>query len=129
MSTATLIGTLPQGSFYSGARGPFRIACLQRTPSDRGHCFRPQGHGGRHAFISLSGRVWAVWGEDVHKAARERGRRRPFALVDKVTHEPCPTLGDRLCTITDPEHLHMAEHMIDASAGTWDGLTVGEPPC
>lgn len=42
-------------------------------------CTRPKGHGGRHA-----GGYWAasdktqtvldVWGEDVHKAARERGR-------------------------------------------------------
>lgn len=42
-------------------------------------CTRPKGHGGRHV-----GGYWAdgdrtqivcgVWGEDVHRAARERGR-------------------------------------------------------
>ena len=89
MSTATLIGTLPQGSFHNGERGPFRIACLQRTPSDRGHCFRPQGHGGRHAFIGLSGRVWAVWGEDVHKAARERGQGGYVWTLPEVGEPPC----------------------------------------
>lgn len=33
-------------------------------------------------------------------------------LVDKVTHEPCPTDGLLLCTIKDPGHRHLAEHML-----------------
>lgn len=69
------VGTLPPGAFHNIALGPFRLACLEREPAgSRGQCFRPRGHGGRHAFIAVSGRVWSVWGEDVHKAKRERGR-------------------------------------------------------
>lgn len=37
-------------------------------------CWRPEGHGGRHAFIGSGGEVLAVWGEDVHAETRARGR-------------------------------------------------------
>lgn len=32
--------------------------------------------------------------------------------VDEVTHEPCPTRGNLLCTIPNRDHRHIAEHMI-----------------
>lgn len=68
-----LIGTMPTGAFHTATgRGPFVIPCLDVDPSNRSTCFRPKGHTGRHAFIATSGRVWAVWGDDEHKAKRER---------------------------------------------------------
>lgn len=69
---AGLIGTLPAGAFRPAGRGPFVMPCLDIESGST--CFRPQLHGGRHAFIALSGRVWRVWGDDVHKAKRERAR-------------------------------------------------------
>lgn len=77
MSAPTsLIGTLPQGSFHRVSDdGPFVMPCLDKAATPTGSpstCFRPQGHSGRHAFIAASGRVWAVWGDDVHQAKRER---------------------------------------------------------
>ena len=35
-----------------------------------------------------------------------------FTFVDRETHEPCPTHGKALCTNTDPDHLHVARHML-----------------
>lgn len=35
-----------------------------------------------------------------------------LTMVDKWTHEPCPTRGNADCTITDPAHRHIAAHMI-----------------
>lgn len=46
-------------------------------------CFRPSGHGGRHAIIAdADGRVGDVWGEDVHADARRRGREKITALAN-----------------------------------------------
>lgn len=36
---------------------------------------------------------------------------RPY-LVDATTLEPCPTYENRLCTITDRDHLHKFSHMV-----------------
>jgi hypothetical protein len=33
-------------------------------------------------------------------------------LVDKITFELCPSRGDVMCTITDPNHRHVFSHMI-----------------
>lgn len=46
------------------------------------------------------------------EAAKNTEKDAAFAFVDKWTHEPCPTRGKRLCTITDPAHRHMAAHMV-----------------
>jgi hypothetical protein len=40
----------------------------------------------------------------------------PFVWVDKATGERCPTRGKTLCTIQDPAHRHVAEHMWTASS-------------
>lgn len=78
MSTLEPVGVLPSGSFHKATvDGPFVLPCLDREPDGaRGQCFRPVNHEGRHAFIATSGRVWSVWGEDVHKPKRVRGHER-----------------------------------------------------
>jgi hypothetical protein len=40
--------------------------------------------------------------------------QRPMVYVDKETREPCPTSGKALCIIVDPDHLHVAQHMLPA---------------
>ena len=54
---------------------------------------------------------WDVVGADGEGGAAVSDRE-PFAWVDKWTHEPCPTRGATLCTITDRAHRHMAAHMV-----------------
>ena len=68
------IVSLPKGSSVtpstSSRTGDW---CMEQQPSGAlGSCWRPLGHGGRHAFIDHRGRVIAVWGVDVHAAARAR---------------------------------------------------------
>lgn len=75
------IGELPIGSFVSPVATSHRYEPCLKRPGSTGRCFRRQGHGGRHAFIGGTGRVWDVWGDDVHQAARERGRA---ALTEKA---------------------------------------------
>ena len=38
-------------------------------------CTRARGHSGRHAHIGYLGTVFYVWGEDIHAAARAKGRK------------------------------------------------------
>lgn len=62
--------------------------CLAPEPYDTGRrCYRARSHGGRHACIRTDGRVLAVWGEDVHEAARAR-RRVPEWLREMLASDP-----------------------------------------
>lgn len=45
-------------------------------------------------------------------------------FVDATTHEPCPTAGKLLCTLSTnvPGHRHIAEHMLNPTSPRVDDL-------
>lgn len=79
-------------------------------------CWRPKGHGGRHAHISdRLGLVHRCWGEDVHADARRRGR-------EAITAKANERLGDVVALIAEGANPDDAWGMVESIAGI-------EPTC